>query len=665
MPFPFIPYLKSLWIIIAITIALLIIVSISTYQFFIDNSKKIDGIALQNIIDSSELQVEELAISLSNKIATVTANLEIIRDAPSIHMHLPNAKSLLYSGQKITNNITEFYGWLNKDGKIVWVTLFDNKTFYQKYSDFNSSDREHFKVVKSTLKPHITPVIKSITGSNTLFISYPILPNQTDNNNRDIVQKNENNNTHNIQLLTQQEKIQQQKQEQEQNVQETKTNSDKVFDGTILTGINTTSMIKLLENQVSPKNRSAINLIDREGFIVTASYPAFNGLVINSERYNQTLDRFYDEQNQEIISEAIDNILLGKSGSAGIMKDRFGNSSIISYTPVKTNGQILFYVFLTSPYEYATEVDNLILQQQDFAMGSIIIMGIIALLIAIILGIFNKNLRKIVEDRTSSLKNAIISLEKSNEQLKIHDKMQQEFLNITAHELRTPTQSIIGYVEMIKSFPERTSTYLQPIERNTQRLYRLIQDILDITKIESRSLRLNKTTFDMNEKINNVIRDLTPKKNVNDDDNNRTNQNVKFIFQPTKEPIMIFADKERVYQVISNLIKNALKFIPSNDGIIEIILEKIRESNEKEFVSVKIRDNGKGIDKEVSPRLFEKFASKAEFGGTGLGLYISKNIVEVHGGQIWGKNNNNNGRGAEFGFTIPLTYTDSGSKRGV
>jgi signal transduction histidine kinase len=424
-------------------------------------------------------------------------------------------------------------------------------------------------------------------------------------------------------------------------------------------------MIKLLENQVSPKNRSAINLIDREGFIVTASYPAFNGLVINSERYNQTLDRFYDEQNQEIISEAIDNILLGKSGSAGIMKDRFGNSSIISYTPVKTNGQILFYVFLTSPYEYATEVDNLILQQQDFAMGSIIIMGIIALLIAIILGIFNKNLRKIVEDRTSSLKNAISSLEKSNEQLKIHDKMQQEFLNITAHELRTPTQSIIGYVEMIKSFPERTSTYLQPIERNTQRLYRLIQDILDITKIESRSLRLNKTTFDMNEKINNVIRDLTPKKNVNDDDNNRTNQNVKFIFQPTKEPIMIFADKERVYQVISNLIKNALKFIPSNDGIIEIILEKIRGSNEKEFVSVKIRDNGKGIDKEVLPRLFEKFASKAEFGGTGLGLYISKNIVEVHGGQIWGKNNNNNGRGAEFGFTIPLTYTDNCFKRGV
>ena len=650
MPFSFIPYLKTLWIFIAITIALLIIVSISTYQFFIDNSKKIDNIAVQNIIGNSKLEVEELAISLSNKIATVTANLEIIRDAPSIHMHLPNAKSLLYSGQKTTNNLTEFYAWLNKDGKIVWVTLFDNKTLYDKNADFNLANREHFEIVKSTLNPHITPVIKSITGSNTIFISYPILGNQTENNTSDIIQRNENKNTNNIQLLAQQEKIQQQ--EQKQNIRETKTNSDKILDGTILTGINTTSMIKLLENQVSPKNRSAINLIDKKGLIITTSNPEFNGLIINSERYNQTLDKFYDEQNQETIFKAFHKILLGKSGSAGIINDRFGNSSILAYTPVITNGQILFYVVLTSPYEFANEVDNLILQQQNFAMGSIIIMGIIALLVAIILGLFNKNLRKIVEEQTTSLKNAIISLEKSNEQLKKHDKMQQEFLNITAHELRTPTQSIIGYVEMIKSFPERTSIYLQPIERNTQRLYRLIQDILDITKIESGNLKLKNTTFDMNEKINNVIRDLTPKKKVNNDN---TNQSVKFIFQPTKEPIRVFADKERIYQVISNLIKNALKFLPSTDGKIEITLEKVKEINynKKEFVSVKIKDNGKGIDEEVLPRLFEKFASKTELGGTGLGLYLSKNIVDAHGGQIWGRNNNN-GIGAEFGFTIPL-----------
>ena len=392
MPFPFISYLNSLRIIIAIIIVLLIIVSISAYLFFLDNSKKIDSIALQSIIDNSKLRVEELAVSLSNKISTVIANLEIISDSPSINAHQPVAKSLLYSGQKTTNNLTEFYAWLNKDGKIVWATLFDNKTFYEKYVNFNSSNTEHFNVVKSTLESHITPVIKSITGSNTIFISYPILTNQTANNASNTLKDIKNND---IPIQNRP------KQEQEQNVQGTKINSDKIFDGTILTGMNTTSVIKLLENQVTPKNRSAINLLDKSGLIFKTSNQAFNGLVINSERYNQTLNKFYDEENQKIISKTIDNILLGRSGSAGIINDKFGISSILSYAPVMTNDEILFYVFLTSPYEYATEVDNLILQQQNFAMGSIIIVSIIALLIAIILGIFNKNLRKVVEEKNN------------------------------------------------------------------------------------------------------------------------------------------------------------------------------------------------------------------------------------------------------------------------
>jgi two-component system, OmpR family, sensor histidine kinase VicK len=239
------------------------------------------------------------------------------------------------------------------------------------------------------------------------------------------------------------------------------------------------------------------------------------------------------------------------------------------------------------------------------------------------------------------------------QQLKQEDILKTEFINVAGHELRTPIQSIIGYVEMIKSFPERTSTYLQPLERNIQRLYRLTQDILDITKIESGTLKLKKTTFDMNEKINNVIRDLTLKKNVND--NNSSNQNIKFIFQPTKEPIMIFADKERIYQVISNLIRNALKFIPSGDGKIEISLEKVKEEGDKEHVLVKIKDNGKGIDKDILPRLFEKFATKSET-GTGLGLYISKSIIEAHGGKIRAENNSDGrGGGAIFVFTLPLS----------
>ncbi len=237
------------------------------------------------------------------------------------------------------------------------------------------------------------------------------------------------------------------------------------------------------------------------------------------------------------------------------------------------------------------------------------------------------------------------------EKLKQVDLLKTEFIDIAAHELRTPIQSIIGYCEMLEAFPDKKEDFLTPIKRNAERLYKLTQDILDIAKIERRNIKLEKTRFDMNEKINNVIRDLTPKKNLND--NTKNQQNVKFIFQPTKEPIMVFADKQRIYQVISNLVKNALKFIPSNDGKIEIILEKMREPNEKEFVSVKIRDNGIGIDSQILPRLFQKFTTKPESGGTGLGLYISKSIVEAHGGKIWTENNSD-GKGATFRFTLPI-----------
>jgi signal transduction histidine kinase len=227
--------------------------------------------------------------------------------------------------------------------------------------------------------------------------------------------------------------------------------------------------------------------------------------------------------------------------------------------------------------------------------------------------------------------------------------MQKEFINITAHELRTPIQSIIGYTEMIKSFPEKTTTYMQRIERNGQRLYKLIQDILDIAKIESGNLILNKTQFDLNEKINNVIKDFTTANKIDG-----INENFKFIFQPI-ELSKVFADRERIYQVISNLIRNAVKFTTGEETTIEIILEKVKQDKKQNgFVSVKIKDNGKGIDPEILPRLFSKFTTKSEFGGTGLGLYVSKKIIEAHGGTINGYNNSVEGKGATFEFILPL-----------
>ena len=145
------------------------------------------------------------------------------------------------------------------------------------------------------------------------------------------------------------------------------------------------------------------------------------------------------------------------------------------------------------------------------------------------------------------------------------------------------------------------------------------------------------------QEINNVIEDLITVKELQ-------NQSIQFVFQP-KESIVVFADRIRIYQVISNLIRNALKFTPILDSKIEISLKKITYAN-KEFVAVTIRDNGKGIDSEILPRLFEKFASKSDK-GTGLGLYISKNIIEAHNGTIRGYNNLDQ-NGATFEFTLPI-----------
>jgi two-component system, OmpR family, sensor histidine kinase VicK len=283
--------------------------------------------------------------------------------------------------------------------------------------------------------------------------------------------------------------------------------------------------------------------------------------------------------------------------------------------------------------------------------------------------IANDELQNTTEELRESLQilaNVNQELTVTNEILNKHDKMQKEFINVAAHELRTPTQSIIGYCEMIDAFPENTQKYLEPVKRNAEKLYRLTEDILDVSRIESGTLKLEKSKFDLREIIVNLIEDLTAKmkkeENVikSNKENTDKKTNIQLIYpELSAQPLFVYADKNRIQQVLSNLLSNALKF--TEDGIITINTEKFMDAInnngnniEKEFVSIKIKDTGKGIDPEVLPRLFEKFATKSDK-GTGLGLYISKNIIDAHGGKIWGKDNNKYEKnGAEFGFTLPL-----------
>jgi signal transduction histidine kinase len=238
------------------------------------------------------------------------------------------------------------------------------------------------------------------------------------------------------------------------------------------------------------------------------------------------------------------------------------------------------------------------------------------------------------------------------EQLKVHDKMQKEFINVAAHELRTPTQAILALANLIGRHPDKRGEMIQAISRNAVRLQRLTNDILDVTRIESQTLKLNKEQFDLNELIKDIVQDY--RRQLEKDTGNA---NVLLLYDDDQinngegnhmSHIIIEADRERISQVISNLLGNAIKF--TQEGSISIHVAKDID------VTVAVRDTGVGIDHDILPRLFTKFASKSDTGGTGLGLFISKSIVEAHGGKIWATNNGSNGngeKGATFTFSLP------------
>jgi signal transduction histidine kinase len=230
----------------------------------------------------------------------------------------------------------------------------------------------------------------------------------------------------------------------------------------------------------------------------------------------------------------------------------------------------------------------------------------------------------------------------TNEQFKLSDKMQKEFINIAAHELRTPTQAITGYSELLAAEPENSKMYVYPIIRNSKRLQRLSEDILDVTRIESQSLKLTKEEFDLNDVILAIVGDY---RSLLLDNENNINLNI--IYEP--KTIIVNADKGRIAQVVSNLLSNATKFTTNDKGTIYVMAEK----KDSEII-VSLKDTGQGIDLEILPKLFTKFATKSSSGGTGLGLFISKSIIEAHGGSVWAENNSDV-KGATFSFSVPIT----------
>ncbi|MDQ3910104.1 MAG: HAMP domain-containing histidine kinase, partial [Thermoproteota archaeon] len=221
-----------------------------------------------------------------------------------------------------------------------------------------------------------------------------------------------------------------------------------------------------------------------------------------------------------------------------------------------------------------------------------------------------------------------------------------------AHELRTPIQALLGITDLVESKVDSTGgSSMEKVElsradiemmiRNVSRLERLSANILDASRIESKTLKLNKEVFDLNQKVLHVIDDV--KMSIRGG-----RKNITIISNAMIDKLEVYADKSRIFQVLSNLIRNAIRFSNEEEGATITVNIGQKEG----YAVVEVRDNGRGIDPGIMPRLFTKFATESHQ-GIGLGLFISKSIVEAHGGMIWGENNKD-GKGATFAFTLPI-----------
>jgi signal transduction histidine kinase len=246
------------------------------------------------------------------------------------------------------------------------------------------------------------------------------------------------------------------------------------------------------------------------------------------------------------------------------------------------------------------------------------------------------------------------------EKSRSQESSKSDFLSIAAHELRDPIQPVLGLAEMLQSRkkvdPHEQEEFLAIIIRNAKRLKALTENILDLTRIECQSsLNLHRETVDLQEVIRDAAFDIKsqlPK-------NHMVMINVEDSFgeeklgDTTSGIILLQADRFRLTQVVSNLLTNAIKFTELGTVLIKIET-RLDDSNNRQAI-VSIKDNGPGIDPSIAPRLFEKFATKSDkSSGLGLGLFVSKSIIESHGGKIWA-HNNADGKGATFTFSLPLS----------
>jgi len=384
--------------------------------------------------------------------------------------------------------------------------------------------------------------------------------------------------------------------------------------------------------------------------------------------YSVSEDDVSNERIGQKISEIINNISKSKSKDIKIMVVVLTGSPIKRAAPLTGFSQIMQYYDLRIKY-MDKESANSPLSRDLMILtvdGRELFISEIKSFEEIPHSIFENDINFTIHSNNRSVVstyNAILEMlwsqdesykksEMSITQLKLQDKLQQEFVHNFANGLRNPIQPILGFSEILldkKDEFKKYSDILNIINACAQKLAKHVNNMIDITEIENKTLVLHKETFDII-KLSKEITNQFKK-------NTLSITKINFSIFTSVDKLLIHADKNRIKSTIENLITNAIETAESKN--IKMFVDKTKTNNilsnnkEEEFVVfVSITDDGNGIERMIFPNLFSKFVTNSRE-GLGLGLYLAKNVINRHGGEIWAENNEDS-RGATFHFSLPV-----------